>query len=144
MLGSLTVYSVAFITLLFSAAISDLRERRIPNSLIALGLSLALGLSIVHPNFTILESLLGAMVGLLVFLPLYLLRLIGGGDVKLFSVLGAHAGYGTFFSFIPVIAALGGVVALVTIYYNRQFQTAHQLPYAVPIFLGSLIGVFVQ
>lgn len=144
MLGSLTAYSVALITLLFSAALSDLRERRIPNSLIALGLSLGLAMSVTHPSFTAVESLLGAMAGLAVFLPFYFLGWLGGGDVKLFSVLGAHAGYTTLFWFVPIIAVLGGVVAIATLYYNRQFQTEHQLPYAVPIFLGSLVGVLVQ
>jgi prepilin peptidase CpaA len=139
MLGSLTVYSVVLMTLLFSAALSDLRERTVPNSLILLGLILGLGLSLVHPEFTILQSLAGAAVGLFVFLPFYFLRWLGGGDVKLFAVVGAYAGYAYLFWLVPVIVAIGGVVAIATLYYNRQFQTQHQLPYAVPIFLGSFV-----
>jgi prepilin peptidase CpaA len=144
MLGSLTAYSVALITLLFSAALSDLRERRVPNALIVLGLSLGLAMSVTHPSFTVMESLVGAIAGLAVFLPFYFLGWLGGGDVKLFSVLGAHAGHTTLFWFVPIIAVIGGLVAIATLYYNRQFQTEHQLPYAVPIFLGSLLGVLVQ
>jgi len=143
MLGSLTVYSILFMTLLFSAALSDLRERIIPNSLIVLGLTLGLGLALVHPEFTLLESLAGAGLGLFVFLPFYLLRWMGGGDVKLFAVLGAYAGHVSLIWIVPVILATGGLVALATIVYNRRFQTQHQLPYAVPIFLGTSASVLV-
>ena len=141
MLGSLSVYSVAFLTLLFSAALSDLRSRTIPNTLVLLGLGLGLGLSLVHPDFTFFQSLLGALAGLIFFLPFYFLRWMGGGDVKLFSVVGAYAGYASLFWLVPLIVAIGGFVALVTLYYNRQYQTQHQLPYAVPIFLGSCAGL---
>jgi prepilin signal peptidase PulO-like enzyme (type II secretory pathway) len=61
--------------------------------------------------------------------------------VKLFSVVGAYAGYAQLFWLVPLIVAIGGLVALVTLYYNRQYQTQHQLPYAVPIFLGSCAGL---
>lgn len=141
MLGSLTAYSVAFLTLLFSVALSDLRYRIIPNALVLLGLGLAVGVSLVHPDFTFLESLFGAMTGLVVFLPFYLLRWMGGGDVKLFSVVGAYAGYADLFWLVPLIVAMGGLVALATLYYNHRYQTQHQLPYAVPIFLGSCAGL---
>ncbi|MEY3668883.1 MAG: hypothetical protein RL258_278 [Pseudomonadota bacterium] len=141
MLGSLTAYSVAFLTLLFSAAVSDLRYRIIPNTLVLLGVGLALGLSLIHPDFTFLESLLGALTGFIVFLPFYLMRWLGGGDVKLISLVGASAGYTHLFWLVPLIAAIGGLVALATLYYNRQYQTEHQLPYAVPIFLGSCAGL---
>jgi prepilin peptidase CpaA len=144
MLGSLTVYSVASLTLLFSAALSDLRFRTIPNTLVLLGLGLGMGLALVHPDFTFQQSLLGALTGLFFFLPFYLLRWMGGGDVKLFAVVGAHAGYAYLFWLVPLIVAIGGLVALATLYYNRYYQTQHQLPYAVPIFLGSCAGLTIS
>jgi len=84
--------------LLWCAAIawSDWQLRRIPNSLVAAGFTVAL-LGLVFQGQTLFgigpsQSLFGAAIGLLVFLPLYMLKIMGAGDVKLFAAIGALCG----------------------------------------------------
>jgi prepilin peptidase CpaA len=129
---------VVLISVLLSASISDLRERRIPNDLIIIGLALGLSMSAVLPGGSLLESVLGAFVGFLVYLPFFLFGWMGAGDVKLLTVVGAHTGWLYVLTVVPFIALIGGLVALAVIYYNRQFLTDHKLPYAVPILFGVL------
>lgn len=138
MLASLTLQTVVLISVLLSASISDLKERRIPNDLIVIGLALGFSLSALLPGGSLLESVFGAFVGFLVYLPFFLFGWMGAGDVKLLSVVGAHTGWPYVLSVVPLIALIGGLVALAVIYYNRQFLTDHKLPYAVPIFFGVL------
>lgn len=138
MFASLTLQTVVLISVLLSASISDLRERRIPNDLIIIGLALGLSMSAVLPGGSLLESVLGAFVGFLVYLPFFLFGWMGAGDVKLLSVVGAHTGWLYVLTVVPFIALIGGLVALAVIYYNRQFLTDHKLPYAVPILFGVL------
>jgi prepilin peptidase CpaA len=138
MLASLTLQTVVLISVLLSASISDLRERRIPNDLIVIGLALGFSMSALLPGGSLLESVLGAFVGFLVYLPFFLFGWMGAGDVKLLSVVGAHTGWLYVLTVVPFIALIGGLVALAVIYYNRQFLTDHKLPYAVPIFFGVL------
>lgn len=71
----------------------DVRERRVPNTLVLSGLTVAL---LVHLLISGLPGLwmflAGALTGLAVLLPMNLLRLMGAGDVKLMAMAGAFAG----------------------------------------------------
>ena len=85
--------AIAVVALGVLAAISDLRTRRIPNAL-------TLGAAVVAPMFfgavigwqAVLWSVAGWCMGLLLFLPLFLLRGMGAGDVKLLAAFGAWLG----------------------------------------------------
>ena len=81
------------LALLGTAAAIDLRSRRIPNwltlSLAGSGLLLSmLGASLIPPT----AALLGLLTGFALNLGLFLLRIRGGGDVKLFAAAGAWVG----------------------------------------------------
>lgn len=104
---------------------SDWQARRIPNSLVAAGLVVAV-LGLVFQGQTLfgaplLLSLAGAAVGLLLMLPLYATRVMAAGDVKLFAAIGALFG---FWGLLPVwlISSLfAGAHALVWITLQRLF-----------------------
>jgi prepilin peptidase CpaA len=96
------------------ACITDLRQRRIPNAL-TLGAALV---AIIFHGFTagwtgLTFAAAGWVVGLLLFLPLFALRGIGGGDVKLLAALGAWLGPGLVVWLALWSAVVGGVFALV-------------------------------
>jgi prepilin peptidase CpaA len=87
------------------AAVTDLRTGQIPNRLVAWGLGLGVMVPVTTALFaapdgallaTVGEGMQRALVGLLVTaavpLALFLMRALGGGDVKLFAAVGALGG----------------------------------------------------
>ncbi len=85
---------LALIGLLLLACAFDLAKRKIPNRLLALGLLVALVLHLMSgtPSALLSSYLAGFGVGLLMFLPLYLLGGMAAGDVKLMATVGAFCG----------------------------------------------------
>ncbi len=101
----------------------DCRTRRIPNRLILLGiltglalnalLPLALGQAVARPGVLgLMPALAGAGLGLAVFLPLYALRTLGAGDVKLLAMVGAFVGPQAVLGVTVATLVAGGVLAL--------------------------------
>ncbi len=84
---------VVFYGLLAVACAFDIRTRRIPNWLVSvLALSGIVVTVATAPRLSVglAASLGGLMVGLLIWLPSWLFRLLGAGDVKMFAAAGAH------------------------------------------------------
>lgn len=116
---------VVLVTLAVMAATIDLRTRRIPNLLILSGAILGLALAVWQggiPAITI--SLSGLLLGFLLLLPGYLLRMTGGGDVKLMASLGCLLGPRlVIYAFVLyILAGLGW--ALIYALYACAFQGA--------------------
>lgn len=114
--------AVAMATLLLLAAALDLRTQRIPNWLTVPGAALAIVYSAFVPFWPhggLLWSLGGAGLGLLVFFPLYALRAMGAGDVKLMAMAGAFLGAANAFVAILGTFIAGGVLALVFALHRR-------------------------
>ena len=102
--------------LLIGAAISDCRTHRIPNRLVLFGLLFGAICTTLWPPFlhgSFLFPLAGMGVGLLLFLPLYLLRAMGAGDVKLLAMVGAFLGPAETFYAALATMIVGGVMAIV-------------------------------
>src|SRR5690348_16655973 len=91
----------------------DVRTRRIPNALTfggaALGVLMA---TIAHGGSGAISSLLGLIVGLALFLPFWLLRGLGAGDVKLMAALGAWLGMPVVLMVAFYTALAGGALAI--------------------------------
>ena len=68
---------------------------------------------------TTLASAAGLLVGLVVFFPLFVLRGLGGGDVKLMGAMGAWLGTSMIFGVAFYTALAGGALALVLIVRHR-------------------------
>lgn len=106
--------------LLVTAASVDVREHRIPNALIFPGAVAAL-LFAHLPGGSLSGSLAGVAVGLAMGLPLYWLRAMGAGDVKLMGMTGAFLGGVDMFGAALVIFVVGGVMGLVAVARRRAF-----------------------
>jgi prepilin peptidase CpaA len=97
-----------------AAAVVDVRSRRIPNVL-TFGTALA---AFVYHALTagwhgLALSLGGWAIGLALFLPMFLLRGMGAGDVKLLGAVGAWLGpLGALYAGLYSVLA-GGVLALI-------------------------------
>lgn len=98
------------------AAVFDLRTRRIPNWLCAAGLVCGFACQIALLRWAgAREAILGTGLALLIYLPLFALRAVGGGDVKLMAAVGSMAGPKAWITIFLVTAIVGGAMALVLI-----------------------------
>nr|WP_314540967.1 A24 family peptidase [uncultured Massilia sp.] len=102
--------------LLAASVWHDVRARRIPNAVVFPGMLAALALHALLPaalgGLGIVSALGGLALGLAILMPMYALRLMGAGDVKLLAMVGAFVGAGQ----VPAVALAtllaGGVLAL--------------------------------
>jgi prepilin peptidase CpaA len=102
--------------LVIVAAVFDLRTRRIPNWLCTAGIFCGFACQIALFRWAgAREALLGAGLALLIYIPLFALRAVGGGDVKLMAAVGSIAGPRAWIAIFLVTAIAGGAMALVLI-----------------------------
>jgi prepilin peptidase CpaA len=98
----------------------DVRTQRIPNALTftaaAVGLVAA---TVIHGGHGTFSSVAGLIVGLSLFFPLFVLKGLGGGDVKLMGALGAWLGTSMIFGVAFYTALAGGALALALIVRHR-------------------------
>jgi len=103
----------------------DVRTRRIPNWLTfpaaLLGLVAA---TAAHGGHGTVSSAAGFLVGVALFFPLFALRGLGAGDVKLMGALGAWLGTSIIFGVAFYTSLAGGVLALALIVKHRYSRQA--------------------
>ena len=172
---STTIFIIGLVLLLGCAAIEDIRSRRIPNLLVMSGVVIAMTLhawallqgsgAVAGPEWWSAPAGMGA--GLALMLPLYALRAMGAGDVKLMAMVGAFIGPGPVVwatlctliagGILSIVYMLGRGVAAQTLNNLRTLlfdwtvrvgsgqgirvapleNTAARLPYALAIALGT-------
>lgn len=99
--------------LLLLAAWSDVRTLRIPNVISLGGAVLGLGAgAAMHGWQGAALAAAGWSAGLAVMLPLYALRTMGAGDIKLVAMTGAFFGFPSVFGAVLSVLIAGGVFAL--------------------------------
>lgn len=108
------VAGAIFMLLLVAVSISDVRSRRIPNRLVAaLGVAGTIYALVVMPPLSALRhSLGGGATALAVWLPFWLARVLGAGDVKLAAASGTWLGAVGVVEASLLAAVVGGVLAL--------------------------------
>jgi prepilin peptidase CpaA len=79
--------AAVFLALLVAACVTDVRERRIPNRLVAVLLAAGVAHTLAAtPDVGALGRALAAgALGFAIWIPFYALRMLGAGDVKLFA-----------------------------------------------------------
>ena len=95
------------------ACLSDLRTRRIPNVLTFSAAAVALVFHLLTGGWSAAGwSLAGCVLGALLFFPMFALRGMGAGDVKLLAAVGAWIGPGQVAAAALATSIVGGVIAL--------------------------------
>lgn len=109
--------------LLLAAVWTDLASRRIPNQLVYAGVAVGLACQAVLPSGEgVVIGLQGMGLGLLLFLPLYALRAMGAGDVKLMAMVGAFVGPQHVVGAVLAALVAGGVMAVVMTIKHRAVR----------------------
>lgn len=116
------------------AAAVDVRTRRIPNSLSAATVALALTVALATGEGT--WSLLGALAALTAGAALHAgaRGAFGLGDVKLMAGAGAAVGLAHVLDFVFAMAFAGGAIAVATLLLHRGTRTT--MPYGPAIAAG--------
>jgi prepilin peptidase CpaA len=166
--------SIAVVALGAVAAATDAATRRIPNVLTVGAAAVALAFGAAIGGWHGLGwSAAGWLVGLLIFLPLFALRAMGGGDVKLLAAFGAWLGP-VLVCWVAIYGAIaGGALALPLVLWRGRLRTtlvnmwgivthwrlaglqphpvvtldnpgALRMPYALPIALGAVVTLWLR
>ena len=161
--------------LLLVATAFDIRSRRIPNWLVFSGALIGIVYHALSPyDRGTIYALEGLAVGFIAFLPLYILRAMGAGDVKLMAMAGAFLGPASTLSAVLLTFIAGGVLAIVAAVRNGAMQmllknvrfimtdmtmkvmtgsaagiearplSAGKVPYALAIAIGTAIHIFLM
>ena len=135
-----------FFSALLILSLIDLKFFILPDILTIPGILLGLASSFFREGITLQESLLGAFVGFLVPLSIYLYYVkvrkiegLGFGDVKLLSMIGAVTGVYGVFSALFLGSFFGLLFALPSILKNRNVQFV--IPFGPFLSLGCFVGV---
>lgn len=163
--------------LMCMVVLSDLLEHRIPNAYISIALLLGLALNTFGPAnghdgllayfpgaLGFWPALWGGLIGLLLFLPLYFVKAMGAGDVKLMMALGVFVGPVDALNLALCVLIIGGALSLVRMLasgttalvvhnlkgmwtdvshgqaptFNPLSQSAERMPYALAFACGLL------
>jgi len=105
------------------AAVYDIRYRRIPNWLVLSGIVLGTSLNTFLFGWPGLRfSLLGLGLAFLVYFPLYLLRGMGAGDVKLMASVGSMVGWSDWVGIFMITAILGAMAAIALLLSRNRLR----------------------
>ena len=157
-----------------AACATDLHSRRIPNWLTfgasAAGIAFHYGIA---GQLGVQYAMGGWVIGLLLFMPLFLLGGMGAGDVKLLAALGAWLGPANVCWLAMYSSIAGGLLAVPLALRHRYLGTAFRnlgalakfwwycglrpmrrvsleggngprLAYAVPVFLGMVVTLWLH
>ena len=120
------VEALTLATILIAACVTDLRTRRIPNRLVLVGLMTGVGFALVDGGASgLLRATAGAATGLLIWLPFWLLHMMGAGDVKLFAAGAAWLGPGGAVEAALLAGLCGGVLSL--LYVLNRYGLTHTM-----------------
>lgn len=157
---------VVLLGLLGIAVVEDLRNHRIPNMLILLGLGLGLAGQVYSAELTGLGyGVVGMFIGFAVFIPMYALGGMAAGDVKLMAMVGTFLTPHEALTAALLSLVAGGACGMLIVLMRGQLKQTLQrywliltaqayfapeadevagkpFPYSVAILSGTLVSLF--
>lgn len=102
----------------------DMAFRRVPNKLLVLALVVHVGFLLIAGHgiggINVVQSLIGGLLGFVLFIPLYAFRAMGAGDVKFFALLGLLLGPQHLFILWLVGSLLAGIHAVISCFSKSE------------------------
>jgi prepilin peptidase CpaA len=158
-----TLVSLTQAAILCAGVVDDLRSRKFHNWLFLTCCGVALVVVLIAQGWTALYlSALGFGAGIVVLLPLVLLKMVGAGDMKLMAAFGIVAGWNTVVDVAILALVWGAIFGVVRIVIDGQLKVLasnmmsivtmkkqegiqlHQIPYSVALFVGWLSHLVYQ
>ena len=142
-LPALSVWNwTALSSLLLLAVWQDIAHRRIPNHLLLCTASAGLVLAAMPQGIGMVSALAAACAAGAVFAPMYLLRQMGGGDLKLMATAGLLVGTPRVAALCLSVAMAGGLLALYWFWHTHRQQRplsplSKRMPYALAVAIGT-------
>ncbi|WP_408069767.1 prepilin peptidase [Butyrivibrio sp. JL13D10] len=121
------------------SAITDILKNKIFNTWLIFGslTGLVLNLANGNKNESVKELMIKAMITLAILLPVYMIKGIGGGDLKLFMVMSLFLPIGEHIGCIIMAFIIGALMGIIKIIAKRNIhQTIH---FALPMFVSILL-----
>lgn len=170
----MSAIQIATVALVLLACVPDVRTRRIPNALTLGAAVVALAFHMATGGLPGLGMSAGGwLLGVALFLPMFALRGMGAGDVKLLAAVGAWLGTGQVLWVAAITSVAGGILALIVAARYGYLRTAvtniyallmhwrisgvrpmeevtlignrgPRLAYAVPIAAGTLVTLWLK
>ncbi len=156
--GKVSFLQIALtILLLLLAVIDDLRSKKVHNQLVIICFAVAIVfMTFAQGSQAVFPAALSMMTAALIIIPLYLLRIVAGGDVKIFLAVSPLLTWEEIL--ITIFASLiwGSILGLVQVILKGQIksflanmmmlfhrskipsQNVHKIPYTVALFFGFL------
>ena len=121
------IVQVLLFIIVVIAAIFDWRERRVPNWLTLPGLVVSIALNwFLYETPGLWMSFKGLGIALLIYFPLFMIRGMGAGDVKLMAAVGAATGWQNWLGIFFLTAIFGGVSAILLILLRKRSKATLQ------------------
>jgi prepilin peptidase CpaA len=145
---------IGLLGFLLFATFFDLKTRKVPNVLVGIAVGVAVVISFLpESKIDLMQSILGGLLGLLIFYYPYAKAYIGAGDTKLFVVIGMFLGPHLAIWAYLFTCLMGGFFATFVAIYQSQLKQAitniytkshvqKNFPYAVAIFAGTVMAIF--
>lgn len=151
-------HALTLVGFLAAGAFCDIRDRHIPNRLVALCTFAALGFACATGGVTDLcWSAVGFLLGVALLFGPFALGFVGAGDAKFLGVIGAFFGPRLMLHAFVAGTIMGGVAAIPALWQSRGHVAATpgrgdgnrtsslfaarraSIPYAVPLALGAAV-----
>lgn len=125
--GHRIIKSTVLIILLVLATVSDFKTYRIPNKLILSGLVISFYFQFLKGSLLSVLYSFGILILIcIVFLPIYYIRAIGAGDVKLFAMISCFVGMKQGIQVVIMAFIIGGVFSIVKLFRYHIFRSQLQ------------------
>jgi leader peptidase (prepilin peptidase)/N-methyltransferase len=144
------LFYFSFIAALIVITVIDLYHQIIPDVISLPGIGVGLLASLIIPQITFLNSLIGILLGggslflvATVYQWLFKREGMGGGDVKLLAMIGAFLGWKSVILTILLSSLIGSVTGIIMmVLKGKDFKYA--IPFGPFLSLGAVIALFYQ
>jgi len=128
----------------------DLKHRIIPDVVTLPGMALGFFFSFFVKSPSVLNSLIGILVGGILFYlsavlgeVLFKKESMGGGDIKLAMMLGAFLGWQKILLVFLLAAVLGATVGGIALFLSKEVKKTKMIPFGPFLALGSILAIFI-